>query len=233
MIPIALCSLVALTVIVERFATLRRRNVIPPGFLPGLTDLLDEDREDTDAALGYCRRDGSPIANIFAAAIKRFGESIELLEKHIEEACRREVVKLRKYLRLLAVVASIAPLMGLLGTIFGMIDAFQTVAASGEALGKTEMLAKGIYQAMITTAAGLTLAIPVLIAYHWITAKIEALVTEMDAMTVDFVEQYARAAPVATRLGPKLQAATVNDDLGGDGDDGAKVEDDAVAAASA
>jgi len=101
------------------------------------------------------------------------------------------VLKLRKYLRVLAVIASIAPLMGLLGTIFGMIQAFQTVAASGSALGRTEMLAMGIYQAMITTAAGLLVAIPVLIAYHWIVAKIERLVMEIDQMTVEFIEAHA------------------------------------------
>jgi biopolymer transport protein ExbB len=94
---------------------------------------------------------------------------------------------------MLAVIASIAPLLGLLGTIFGMIDAFQTVAVSGEALGRTESLAKGIYQAMITTAAGLMVAIPVLIGYHWLAGKIDRLVGEMDRMTVEFVEQHALA----------------------------------------
>lgn len=206
MIPIGICSLVALTVIVERLVSLRRRQVIPPTFLEGLTNLLNENSNDTDKAIDYCRQDGSPIANIFAAAIKRFGESIEQMEKHIEEAGRREITKLRKYLRLLSVTASIAPLMGLLGTIFGMIAAFQTVAASGEALGKTELLAKGIYQAMISTAAGLTLAIPVLIAYHWISAKIDALVTEMDTMTVDFIEQYAQPQTETVPPRSKLQA---------------------------
>ena len=85
--------------------------------------------------------------------------------------------------------------MGLLGTIFGMIKAFQTVATSGEALGKAELLATGIYEAMITTAAGLLVAIPTLIAYHWISAKIEALAIEMDRVTCEFVEEYAGLAP--------------------------------------
>ena len=170
MIPIAIGSLVALAVVVERLVSPR----------------------DNQQALEYCRRNDSPVARVFAAGIKRLGEPVDLLEKHIQEAGRREVFKLRKYLRLLAVIASISPLMGLLGTIFGMIDAFQTVAISGEALGKTELLAKGIYEAMITTAAGLLVTIPVLIAYHWISGRIDSRVSEMDQMTVEFVEEFGR-----------------------------------------
>ncbi len=204
MIPIGILSLVALAVIIERLASLRRGNVIPSQFLPGVQAVLRNGLEDRTAAVEYCQDNGSPVANIFATGIKRLGEPIELLEKHIQEAGQREVRKLRKFLRLLAVTASIAPLMGLLGTIFGMIKAFQTVATSGEALGKAELLAKGIYEAMITTAAGLLVAIPALIAYHWISAKIEHLVAEMDRMTCEFVEEYAEAVPLRTgsRLRP-------------------------------
>lgn len=198
MIPIGLCSLVALTVIVERLASLRRRIVIPGDVLPGVTGLLSVDGGDREKALDFCKANGSPLSNVLAAGIKRLGEPVELLERHIQEAGQREASKLRKFLRLLSVLASIAPLLGLLGTIFGMINAFQTVAASGEALGKTELLAKGIYEAMITTAAGLMVAIPVILAYHWLAAKVENLVAEMDRMTVDFVEAIAR--PAATRL---------------------------------
>ncbi len=206
MIPIGLCSLVALAVIIERLIVLRRRNVIPPKFLPDLKKTLGDNGDNRDEALELCQKDGSPIANVLAAGIKRLLEPVELLEKRIQEAGQREVLKLRKYLRLLAVVASIAPLMGLLGTIFGMIIAFQTVATSGEALGKAELLAKGIYQAMITTAAGLMLAIPVLIAYHWISAKIDALVSEIDRLTVDFVEEYAQPQLLSGSGHPRLQA---------------------------
>jgi biopolymer transport protein ExbB len=191
MIPIGLCSLLALAVIVERLLTLRRSKVIPPDFMTGLRPVMDNNGDGYRGALEYCRENASPIANVFTAGIRSLGASVELVEKHIEQAGEREVFKLRKYLRMLSVIASIAPLMGLLGTIFGMIIAFQTVAASGEALGRTEMLAKGIYQAMITTAAGLMVAIPVLIGYHWISGKIERLVGEMDRMTVEFVEKHA------------------------------------------
>lgn len=202
MIPIGLCSLLALTVIVERLVTLRRSKVIPPDFLSGLEPVMENNGDGYQHALEYCRRDASPIANVFAAGIRSLGASVEVVEKHIEQAGEREVFKLRRYLRTLAVIASIAPLLGLLGTIFGMIDAFQTVAASGEALGRTESLAKGIYQAMITTAAGLVVAIPVLIGYHWLSSRIDRLLGEMDQMTVELVENHALARTAAARSAP-------------------------------
>ncbi len=133
---------------------------------------------------------------MLAAGIRKIDRrSPEAVEKSIEEAGEREVLKMRKYLRALAVIASVTPLMGLLGTIIGMIMAFQTVAMSGEALGKTEMLAGGIYQARISTAAGLSVAIPVLICYHWISAKIERLVADIDQLSVDFVDEFGDGGP--------------------------------------
>lgn len=207
MIPIGLCSFVALTIIVERLLSLRKRQVIPPDFVPEVTKLLDDNRGDRTAAIELCQNNGSPIATVFAAAIKRINDPIELLERNIRDAGERAVFALRKNLRGLSVIASIAPLLGLLGTIFGMINAFQTVATSGDALGRTELLATGIYQAMITTAAGLLVAIPVLIAYHWLSARVERLVAEMDRVTVAFLE--SRGPPNGEGTGiaqPKLHA---------------------------
>ena len=206
MIPIAVCSLVALTVIIERAFSLRRRNVIPPAFLSGVRAVLDGDLDDRLAAVEYCQNDGSPVAAIFETGIRRLGEPIALLEKHIQETGERVVNRLRKYLRLLSVIASISPLLGLLGTIFGMIKAFQTVAMSGEALGKAELLAKGIYEAMITTAAGLLVAIPALVAYHWIFARIDQLVVDMDQLTCAFVEDYAGVEGAERRRAPAIRA---------------------------
>lgn len=205
MIPIGLCSLVAVTVIVERLYCLRRRSVIPHGFLPGLKALMENGDEDRSKATAYCEDDGSPLARILAAGIRRMTESVEMIEKHIQEAGQRAVFGMRKYLRTLSVIAAICPLLGLLGTIFGMIKAFQTVATSGEALGKTELLAEGIYQAMITTAAGLLVAIPVMIAYHWLASRIDRLVDEMDQMTVEFVEEYAYAANAQSQSSLRLE----------------------------
>ncbi len=189
MVPILICSFIALAVVLERTWTLARRRVIPPGFLSGLEAALARDG-GRDEALAYCKAATSPIAPIFETAIKRRREPIELLEKHVQEAGERIAIKLRAYLRVLSVIAAITPLMGLLGTIFGMITAFQTVAGSGEALGKTELLAEGIYEALITTAAGLLVAIPVLVCYHWISAKIDLLIVEIDQLASTFIETH-------------------------------------------
>lgn len=192
MIPIALCSLIGLAVVAERLIALRKRSVIPEGFVRGLDKAIAEDASP-ERALAYCRKRPSPLASVIAAGVRRVGEPIERLERAIEEAGEREALRLRKRLRALAVIASVAPLMGLLGTVFGMISAFQTVAMAPEALGRTEMLAGGIYQALTTTAAGLLVAIPALICHHWISAKIEGLVAEIDRAAAKFVEEHAPA----------------------------------------
>jgi len=228
MIPIGICSLVALTVIVERLISLRKRQVIPPQFLPGLSKIL-ETSDDHDRALEYCKARSSPISNIVTPAIKRLGEPVAVLEKGIQEAGEREVVKLKKYLRLLSVIASISPLLGLLGTIFGMITAFQTVAASGEALGRTELLAKGIYEAMITTAAGLMVAIPVLIAYHGLSAKVDGLVHEMDRLLVELLETIASPARGAVGAPRRAFASVASQERVSESHDGRVTPDAAVA----
>ncbi|MBI4718320.1 MAG: MotA/TolQ/ExbB proton channel family protein [Planctomycetes bacterium] len=196
MIPIGICSLVALAVIVERLVSLRRRRVIGDDLLAGLRRVFDDQVSNRAAALEYCRTSGTAMAAVLAAGLKKLGSTREVLEKYMAEAAEREVLALRTHLRLLSVITSIAPLLGLLGTIFGMITAFQTVAASGEALGKTELLAKGIYEAMITTAAGLMVAIPTLACYHWISARIDGLVQEMNHVASEFLEAFSAPAAV-------------------------------------
>lgn len=224
MIPIGICSLVALAVIVERAISLRRRNIIPPDFMDGLKTAFGNNGRNRSAALEHCERSATPIARIVTAAIRRLNEPREQLEKHIEQAGQREVSKLRKYLRSLAVIVSVAPMLGLLGTVFGMIEAFQTVAASAEALGRTESLAKGIYEALVTTATGLMVAIPALIGYHWISAKIDRLVAEMDALTVEFVDTYAIGRPVAPQRAVGLKSEEPAGEPAGDADEAAVAE---------
>jgi biopolymer transport protein ExbB len=191
MIPIGLCSLVALAIIAERFLVVRRARVIPRGFV----EQLREVSHDRNPALEYCRDTGSPLARLLAVAIKRSGQPIEQIEKHVEEAGGREVVNLRKHMRLLSSLPQVSTMLGLLGTVFGMIKTFQAVAATSEALGKTEMLAKGIFEAWTCTAAGLLVAVPVLVAYHYLMGKIDAIVGEIDEVAVDWVEGEKTRAP--------------------------------------
>lgn len=205
MIPIIACSLIALAVFAERMIALRKRGIIPRNVSDGVVERYREGGKP--AALALLRDRNSPTSRVLQAAIKRIGESTEAMERHVQEAGEREAFHLRKRLRVLAVIGGIAPLLGLLGTIFGMINAFQTVAISPDALGKTELLAEGIYQAMITTAAGLIVAIPVVIAHHWLSARIDGLVMEIDRVTVDFVESINGDAPVANPAPPSVDGA--------------------------
>ena len=111
--------------------------------------------------MAYCDKVGGPVSRIFKAGIPKIGKGEQAIEKAIEDAGAREIGKMKRKLRPLAAVATISPLLGLLGTVYGMIEAFQ--AASNAGHGKSDMLAEGIYVALVTTAAGLSLAIPVLI----------------------------------------------------------------------
>jgi biopolymer transport protein ExbB len=210
MIPIGLCSLIAFTIVLERVITLRRSKVIPAGLVQKMRQTLQDSGGNPRDAIDYCKANPSAASAVLCAAIKRLGESEELLEKHIQEAGERESLKLRKRLRVLSIIGSIAPLLGLLGTITGMITAFQTVAASGEALGRTELLAEGIYEAMITTAAGLIVAIPVLVCYHWLAAKVDGLVMQIDAMATDFIDEFAPPRMLRVEIKPKAHDATSN-----------------------
>lgn len=197
MIPIGICSIIALALGVERLLSLRRSRITPPGFIEGLPVAVKDATADQSPALEYCRNRPSPIARICEAGLKRWDRTTEAIEKAIVEQGQREVATMRKHLRALAVIAAVCPLLGLLGTTFGMIRAFQTVATAPEALGRTEMLAGGIYEAMITTAAGLIVAIPTLILYHFLSSKIDRLVFEMDTACVGLIEQRDGIAPPA------------------------------------
>ena len=199
MIPIALCSLAALALVVERLLSVRRSKVIPDHFLRELRTLVRTG--DRVRCIEYCRSHPSPIARIGEAGLRNWHRPLEHVEKSIEDAGQREVAHLRKHMRSLSVIASIAPLLGLLGTIFGMIKAFQTVAASGEALGRTELLAEGIYEAMITTAAGLIVAIPTVVMYNFIAARIDRLVLDMDAVCIELLQERDSAPGVTPTPG--------------------------------
>lgn len=187
MYPIYGCSILMVAFAIERAASLRRGRILPPDFVLNLRSLVAARPIDRAKIQDYCRAHTSPIARVFQAAVKRLHRPLPEIEKTIEDAGAKEVMLLRRNGRVLSGVASVSPLLGLLGTVLGMIQAFQEISI-GEGLGKAEMLAAGIYQALVTTAAGLTVAIPALVLYLMFNARIEKLVSDMDALTLEFVE---------------------------------------------
>ena len=196
MIPIAICSLIVVTVVLERLSVLRVRRIVPPTFEEELHRTINA--RGADAGEAMCDADGSPIARTIAAGLRSLPLGHDVVERQLASAGETEVHTLRKWLRSLSVIAAVAPLLGLTGTIFGMIRAFQTVASSGESLGKAELLAGGIYEAMISTAAGLLVAIPTIVLYHYLSARIERSARELDRVAVGFVQRYALGLPAAT-----------------------------------
>lgn len=187
MVPIAITSLIGLALILERFVALRRGRIIPPRFMRALKSF-----DNSDAALAYCREHDSPIARVVAVGLRKLPQGIESVEQAIEDAGANEVHKLRKNLRMLYGVSAVAPMLGLLGTVWGMIEAFRVTSAA-KGLGKPELLAKGIYEALVTTLAGLLVAIPVLMFYYYFVGKIERTITELNDASEDFVEHFAES----------------------------------------
>lgn len=188
MVPLALCSLIAMTSMLERSVSLRRARIIPTGFIDGLKSRFKPSDADVSPGIAYCDENDSPVGRIFKAGLLNLRRGEAFVEKSIEDAGAREVDKLKRSLRLLATIATISPLLGMLGTVYGMIGAFETSAHAGT--GKAEMLAVGIYEALVTTATGLTIAIPVLICYYYLNSKIDSVVDHIDDLGIDFMEHY-------------------------------------------
>jgi biopolymer transport protein ExbB len=210
MIPIALCSLMALAIVIERLIALRQGAVIPPSFMPGLKAAFHHDRRDRAAGLEYCRKRDCPIARVARAAIRKLHRSEEAVERAIEDAGASEVSRLRRNLRMLYAVAAVAPMLGLLGTVWGMILAFQVASdPKVDVINRGPMLGKGIYEALVTTLAGLMIAIPALTFYYYFLGKIDKLLHQMNEVSGDFMEHYMGAdAPPDSQGDPPPGAGT-------------------------
>lgn len=195
MYPLYLCSLIVVAFGVERAIGLRTRRILPSGIVNRIrsANFLPGSSVDPQRLLAELQMDQSPIAQVIKAGLKKSDRPIQELEKAIEDAGSREADLMRRHCRVLSITGSIAPLLGLLGTVFGMIQAFMTVAAREEALGRTELLAAGIYQALVTTAVGLCIAIPAMVLYHVFVEKVDRMVAQMDDIANELVEKITAA----------------------------------------
>ena len=188
MYPIALCSFVLTVFIFERLVALRRGRVIPRPFVRRVLEQLREGQLDREKAVKLCAENRSPVAQVFAAAFKKWGRTSVEVEQAILDAGERVNNQLRKHLRLMSGISQVSPLLGLLGTVLGMIISFNGISASAGAEGQREMLAGGIAQALLTTAAGMLVAIPALIAYLYFVGRVDQLITEIDSLGQQIVE---------------------------------------------
>ena len=191
MIPLGIASILALALGLERFISLRKDRVLPDEFSDGLMKAWENDPTGKEAT-EYCDEAGGAVGHIFKAGIRRVAKGPEAVEKAIEDVGSREADKMKRSLRPLSIIAAVSPLLGLLGTVYGMIDAFQKTSASG-GTAKTAMLASGIYEALVTTAAGLTIAIPALLLYQFLLGRVDKLIDEIDEAGTEFVFTYAES----------------------------------------
>ena len=190
MVVLVLFSLFAVMVALERAVNTRRSKIVPPGFLTELKGLLHRGDAGLDAFRDLCGRWSAPIANVLNAGVLRAGRPLPEVEKSMEDAAAREMAAVRGGIRPLSVIGAVAPLVGLLGTVLGMIIAFRTASQAG--LGKGELMAQGIYMALLTTAAGLTIAIPCLLLAALFNSKVEKSFREIDESLMESMPAFAR-----------------------------------------
>ncbi len=201
--PLALCSVVLVWFSIERLVVLRRGRVIPRPFVKRFFEHLEEGKLDPKAALKLCEENGSPIASIFAHGVRKWGKSSVEVEQAIIDGGERQVSQLRNHLRVINGTATISPLLGLLGTVIGMIEAFNQISTKA-AMGKSEELAAGIGLALLTTAVGLFIAIPAMIIYMYLSGRVDALVIEMDGLAQTLVDSIsADGLAEQARSGPR------------------------------
>jgi len=179
MVPLLGCSFLLVVFGIERAVNLRIGRVVPPIFVARLVDQLQAGALARGPALDACEENGSPAARVFAAAIRRWGRPAVELEQAAIDACERELNRLRRYRRVFNSVATIAPLLGLLGTVFGLIHSFNDVASAG-AMGRPDLLARGFGEALITTAMGLLVAIPAMVLHSFFTGRVDRLAMRLD-----------------------------------------------------
>ncbi|QIL89264.1 MotA/TolQ/ExbB proton channel family protein [Microbulbifer harenosus] len=184
MLPILLCSVAVIAIFIERLWTLNERKIAPRALLGDVWNSLKNNQLTTDKIREL--RDSSPLGRIFAAGLSNSKHGREVMKDSIEEAASQVVHELERFLNVLGTIAAVAPLIGLLGTVVGMIQVFTAIMLEGT--GNAGVLAGGISQALITTAAGLSVAIPALMAHRYFQRRVDSIVVTMEQEAVKLVD---------------------------------------------
>lgn len=179
-------SIIGVWSVIERLVILRRRRVIPKAFVERFLMHLRAGRMDKTEAISVCQQNESPMADVFLHGVRKWGRPSVEVEQAVLDGGERQISQLKKGLRVLNGVSTLSPLIGLLGTVVGMIRSFNDIATAG-AMGQTQTLANGIALALLTTAVGLLIAIPAMAAYLYLAGKVDSLVMEMDRLGQELV----------------------------------------------
>jgi len=182
--PLMACSILTLAIILERFWTLRKSGVVPNGLLSEVMTRLRDDRMTLDYIRSMQSKTG--LASIFAAGLLNSKHGRSAMKESVQEAASHVIHELERFMNTLGTIAAISPLLGLLGTVVGMIKVFAVLMENGA--GNTALLAGGISEALLTTAAGLGVAIPALIFHRFFSRKIDVLVVTMEQQSTKLVD---------------------------------------------
>jgi biopolymer transport protein ExbB len=185
MIPIFLSSIVAVYIFVERVLTVNKANQSPDAFIGRIKELVL--KGDINSARLLCSQFDSPIARMIEKGVARIGSPLKTIEASIENVAKLELFKLEKNLSMLATVAGAAPMMGFLGTVIGMVEAFIAIAQE-EGSVSPKLLSSGIYTAMITTVAGLVVGIIAYLAYNYLVTRVSKVVHKMEYSSIEFID---------------------------------------------
>ena len=188
MLPIIICSIVAAAIIIERLWTLQQSRVVPRNLTRQVWEWVSKNQLSPQQIKSL--HEGSPLGEILAAALSNRKIDRDAMKERVEDTGRHVVHELERYLNTLGTIAAISPLLGLLGTVIGMVKVFAAITTSG--VGDPSVLAGGISEALITTAAGLSVAIPALIGYRYLRGRIDALVVQMEKEATSLVDALHR-----------------------------------------
>ncbi len=185
--PILLCSVIAFAIVIERLLRLRQEQIDTKSFMEQISKSLK--RNKIMEALDLCDRTGGPIAAILKAGILKHDRGRNEIREAIEDASIHEVPRLERNLPVLATVAHVAPLLGLLGTVTGLVEAFQVIESKATALNPVNPgdLAGGIWEALLTTVFGLVVAIPTYVAYNYLVSRVDGFVLDMERSATDLL----------------------------------------------
>ena len=184
MYPIFICSLIAITIFFERMFYLKSIKTKSKRFVLRVKNLVK--KGSIELAISACRKSPTPISEIMLAGLMKFGRGRDEMKEAIEDSANQEIPILERNLSTLSTIGNITPLLGLLGTVFGMVKAFNVIAVMG--VGKPEALAGGISEALLTTAFGLSIAIPTIVVYNYLSHRVDKLIREMEVNCVDLID---------------------------------------------
>lgn len=185
MYPILICSIIGVAIVIEKFIVLKKAKVNVPAFLIKIRAMLK--RKDVEGAISFCMQERTPVANIVRKGLKKFRFGHQRVAEAIESAGRQEIGKLEKGLSILATISGVAPLLGFLGTVTGMISAFMKIQELQGSANPSD-LAGGIWEALITTAFGLIVGIPALAFYNYFVSAVNKLVMDIELVTNDIID---------------------------------------------